>query len=341
MTLISTGRDAVLALPVVADECEETGIRDLRKWIQDTEGIPMFSEHTFCSAFLHVSKFEQQEARDRIQRYWYSRKHAIMLHMNGLDPSSSGVLNILRGPHAVYFPLPGYDKDGRKVILARWNQLDVSGKSYTFEEWFQAITLVFDTVCFLDPQARTHGITFLMDAKGVRLKHLLFFGFDNSCKQFTVMQKGYPIRIRQVHYVNNNRVIGFFLEVVKKVITTKLANRIQLHGYKYEKVFEYIDVTNMPSDYLGEGVITRSSKDIMEKFIQDQILQPDNLRFLRELYITEIPDVEPRTELLGRKDALSTEPEVDEKGIEVQFLAYSTEKISIKDEKEIGVCEFD
>lgn len=68
------------------------------------------------------------------------------------------------------------------------DQLDLTGRSYTFEEWFRAITLIFDAICFLDPRASINGITFIMDAAGVTMRHLMFFGFENSRKQFQVMQ---------------------------------------------------------------------------------------------------------------------------------------------------------
>ena len=68
------------------------------------------------------------------------------------------------------------------------DQLDVSGTTYNFNDWFRAITLVFDALCFLDERVMVNGITFLMDAKGVAMKHFMFFGFNNCRKQFEVMQ---------------------------------------------------------------------------------------------------------------------------------------------------------
>jgi hypothetical protein len=70
------------------------------------------------------------------------------------------------------------------------DQLDVSAAAYSFADWFRAITLVFDAMCFLDERVMVNGITFLMDAKGVAMKHLMFFGFNNCRKQFEVMQVG-------------------------------------------------------------------------------------------------------------------------------------------------------
>ena len=67
-------------------------------------------------------------------------------------------------------------------------QLDCSGESYSFEDWFRAVTVVFDALCMLDECAMENGVTFLMDAEQVSLKHLKFFGFGNSMRQFSVMQ---------------------------------------------------------------------------------------------------------------------------------------------------------
>ena len=82
-------------------------------------------------------------------------------------------------------------------------ELDVSGKTYTFDEWFRAISVVFDVVCFLDARAYQNGVTFLMDAKGVSLSHLLFFGFENSCQQFSFMQVIYTMCVTPPieHYI--------------------------------------------------------------------------------------------------------------------------------------------
>lgn len=269
-------------------ETRESESRKLIDWIEGGEGkVPKLTDSCYIWSFLRASKFSQDAARLRMKNYWYSRRKAIMQLMNGVDPASSQILNILTSPHAVYIPLPGYDKEGRKVILAQWDQLDVTGAHYTFKEWFRAITLIFDTLCFLDEKVMVNGVTFLMDAKGVAMKHLMFFGFNNCRKQFSVMQNGYPVRIKQVHYINNNRVIAFFLGCVKSVLTAKLASRIQLHGYQYDSVFEYIDKENLPDSYLPDdytGERAGSTQDIMERFIRDQVLNPGNLDFLRRLY---------------------------------------------------------
>ncbi|XP_052769592.1 alpha-tocopherol transfer protein-like [Mya arenaria] len=278
------------------DVKEETDA--LRDWIIQQPEIPNFIESRVLAAFLNVCKFNQTNTRERLRRYWVTRRDGILQHLNDLDPASPVVLEILRGPHAVYVPLPGRDKEGRRVILARWNELDVSGVSYTFEEWFRAISVVFDVVSFMDETSYRNGITILMDAKGVRLAHLLFFGYTNSCKQVAMMQKGYPIRIRQVHYINNSRVIDIFLRIVKKVLSQKLANRIALHGTKYEKLFQHVDVTCLPDNYIpasadSDGTGVGSIHDIKERFVHDELLAPRTLTFLRELYSARAGQDEP------------------------------------------------
>ncbi|XP_060552146.1 alpha-tocopherol transfer protein-like [Ruditapes philippinarum] len=293
-TLLSTVLQDKVLREKAEDELHETAesrgeeSHNLTSWIEmEDDKVPKLTDSCYIWSFLRASKFNQDAARQRLRNYWYSRRKAIMQVMNGIDPASPNILSILRGPHAVYVPLPGYDKDGRKVILARWDQLDVSGAAYSFADWFRAITLVFDAMCFLDERVMVNGITFLMDAKGVAMKHLMFFGFNNCRKQFEVMQNGYPIRIKQVHYINNNRIIAFFLGIVKSVVSTKLASRIQLHGYQYDSVFDYIDKSSLPNEYIADsysGERAGTSQEIMERFIRENILEPKRLEFLRRLY---------------------------------------------------------
>ncbi|WAR18214.1 hypothetical protein MAR_000052, partial [Mya arenaria] len=241
------------------DVKEETDA--LRDWIIQQPEIPNFIESRVLAAFLNVCKFNQTNTRERLRRYWVTRRDGILQHLNDLDPASPVVLEILRGPHAVYVPLPGRDKEGRRVILARWNELDVSGVSYTFEEWFRAISVVFDVVSFMDETSYRNGITILMDAKGVRLAHLLFFGYTNSCKQVAMMQ-------------------------------------IALHGTKYEKLFQHVDVTCLPDNYIpasadSDGTGVGSIHDIKERFVHDELLAPRTLTFLRELYSARAGQDEP------------------------------------------------
>ncbi|KAL4238013.1 hypothetical protein ACF0H5_002724 [Mactra antiquata] len=306
------------------NELHETNMRrqeethDLVNWINhEQNNVPKLTDYNYTLAFLRASKFNQIATRIRLENYWYSRRKAIMHLMNNVDPASPEILNILRSRNAVYIPLPGYDREGRKVILAQWDQLDVTGHAYTFKEWFRAITVVFDALCFLDEKVMVNGVTFLMDAKGVAMKHITFFGFNNCRKQFVVMQNGYPIRIKQVHYINNNRVIAFFLGLVKSVLSTKLANRIQLHGYEYDSVFDYIDHENLPSEYLHDnykGEHSLSTQDIMERFIRDTILKPHNLDFLRRLYgcqgNTDMSDFDPEDDDLHEEVINENEAEL-------------------------------
>ncbi|KAK3608708.1 hypothetical protein CHS0354_018184 [Potamilus streckersoni] len=145
---------------------------------------------------------------------------------------------------------------------------------------------VFDTM-LRDENIQVNGFVFFMDFTDTNIKLQSWMGLENSRKQMDLIQKAYPAKIKQINYFNTGPVFEAVFSMVRQFLSEKISSRIMIHGQSMVSVYEQIDMSVLPDEYLPDdykGPSAGSVKDIVENFIQNELLEPKNLVFLRDLY---------------------------------------------------------
>ncbi|KAL3860412.1 hypothetical protein ACJMK2_010536 [Sinanodonta woodiana] len=259
-------------------------LQTFKDWIQQQPWLKTPTDSKFLINFLRAKKFSQLEARGLLERYWV-RRNKYADWCKGIDPADSQNLNILRDSLS-YIPLPGRDKNGRKVVMTRLGQIDTNGKSYSYDQLIRACLPVFDTI-LRDENVQVNGLVMLMDFTGATIKLQSWMGLENSRKQMDLVQKAYPARIKQINYYNTGVVFEAVFGMIRQFISEKISSRIKIHGQSMVSVYEQVDMSVLPVEYLPDdykGPSAGSIKDIVENFIRNELLEPKNLAFLRDLY---------------------------------------------------------
>ncbi|KAK4301939.1 hypothetical protein Pmani_025948 [Petrolisthes manimaculis] len=70
-------------------------------------------------------------------------------------------------------PLPGYDREGRKVLFGRWGIYDP--KHVSMDEVIRTCSIIFDLVMEEDEQCNLTGIVLAGDCTGLSLSHAMAF----------------------------------------------------------------------------------------------------------------------------------------------------------------------
>ncbi|KAL3860409.1 hypothetical protein ACJMK2_010533 [Sinanodonta woodiana] len=259
-------------------------LQTLKDWIQQQPWLKTPMDSSFLINFLRAKKCSQLEARYLLERYWI-RRNKYASWCKGIDPADSLNLKFLRDTLS-HVPLPGRDKNGRKVVMTRFGQIDTSGKSYSYDQFMRAFLPVFDTL-LRDENVQVNGIVVLIDFTSTTIKLQSWIGLDNIRKQMDLVQKAYPVRVKQINYYNTGVVFEAVFGMIRQFISEKISSRIKIHGQSLVSVYEQIDMFMLPVEYLPDdykGSSAGSVKDIIENFIRNELLEPNNLAFLRDLY---------------------------------------------------------
>lgn len=87
---------------------------------------------------------------------------------------------------STFLPLPGYDHDGRRVIIILAGGHDP--KLYSMDEVFKATHLISDIMLEEDEQLSITGVVQILDLKGVTAAHALQMSPPLVKKAMTIWQ---------------------------------------------------------------------------------------------------------------------------------------------------------
>ena len=95
-----------------------------------------------------------------------------------------------------------------------------------------------------------------------------------------IMEHSFPVKINHMKYVNEHAVFRIFFSMFSPFMSTRIRQRIQLHGTDFGKLAQTIDKKCLPTEYGGEWSIAD------DHLTEEQIL--DIGRKVRE-YWTKYP----------------------------------------------------
>ncbi|KAK3608709.1 hypothetical protein CHS0354_018186 [Potamilus streckersoni] len=89
---------------------------------------------------------------------------------------------------------------------------------------------------------------------------------EKTRKVMHILQKAYPARIKQINYYNTGAVFEAVFGLIRPFLSEKISNRIKIHGQSMVSVYEQIDMSVLPDEYLPDdykGPSAGSIKDIV------------------------------------------------------------------------------
>ncbi|XP_052233987.1 clavesin-1-like isoform X2 [Dreissena polymorpha] len=124
-----------------------------REWIAQQKWLKTPTDARYLLGFLRARKFSQLGARELLENYWTIRTKYSEWY-NGVDSGEETMQDILQ--QGIYVPLPGRDKQGRKIVIVRLGEMDPRGKRNTFDDVMRATLAMFDYI-LLDENIQVNG----------------------------------------------------------------------------------------------------------------------------------------------------------------------------------------
>lgn len=257
-------------------------VNTLRDWITQQKWLRTPTDTRYLLGFLRARKFSQLGARELLENYWTVRSKYSDWY-NDVDSGDNKIQDIIK--QGIYIPLPHRDKNGRKLVIVRLGVMDPKGKVNTFDDVMRANLALFDYV-LLDENVQVNGLTFIIDMTGFSRHHFVSTGVENTRKCMIVTQRALPGRIKELHYYNTGTVFESIFNMIRPMMSEKLRNRVHVHGQSLSSVYEQIDMSLLPEEYLPDdytgphaGTVTGICNDLAQ-----QMTQPTVRAFIRDLH---------------------------------------------------------
>lgn len=261
---------------VARDELHEiesdvtTAVQTFRKWVlEQKDWLKSPTDFEFLLRFLRVRKYSQVGARQTLENFMGNFTNNPDWFAN-VDPAESKVQELLK--LGIYVSPKKPDKDKRRVLIARLGSIDPEKlkKVYGPAAIFRTICLVANWVV-RDEHAQVHGIKVLIDWTGITLQHTTLMFTEGNAKKFVnFMQNSLPKRLKQINMYNEPPFFDALFAIISSFMKEKTKSRVKLHGRNMANVYEVIDKSVLPDEYLPDDY-TGPSAGPLQQVIDDMV----------------------------------------------------------------------
>jgi len=143
---------------------------------------------------------------------------------------------------------PERDQHGRRIYIINsglWRD-DIS----TLDDVFRCCVYDFQILAGeLETQAR--GLVIIFDFKNFGMNKMRDLTPSRLKIVADLVQDTFPLKIQEIHMVNNPWYVHIILSMIWPFLTQKLRGRIFLHGKSRSSLHRYVDAAGLPCDYDG------------------------------------------------------------------------------------------
>lgn len=249
---LATGPPSEQVLQVAREELRETpenvkkAIEELRELLRNDDTIYFDDDDETLTIFLRPCKWYAKSAYELMKRIAdFKEKNKEFLENLMPEDEKDAFIN-----HNVVNVLKNRDHKGRRVLLVNlgetWNPSAV-----TTDQIFRIFYIIHE-LAILEPETQINGAVVIMDYSGLGMKQVKAFGPSFGMRLFSFIQEAMPLRLKEIHIVNQPFVFNMVWTLFKPFIKEKLKKRIHFHGTKKESVLKFMDAAYLPEDFGGK-----------------------------------------------------------------------------------------
>ncbi|CAH0556806.1 unnamed protein product [Brassicogethes aeneus] len=227
-------------------ETVEKSLKELRELIQGDETLNFADDDATLTIFLRPCKWYAKSAFELVKRIAeFKKKYHDQLHDLMPEDVKTYVID-----YNVVNILKGRDHLGRRVLIVHCGETWDTSK-VTSDIMFKIFFLIHESAV-LEPETQVRGVVVIMDFKGLGMSQVRALSPAFSMKLLAFIQDAMPLRLKEVHMVNQPFIFNIVWKIFKPFIREKLSNRIFFHGSKMESLHKHLQPSHLPADYKGE-----------------------------------------------------------------------------------------
>ncbi|XP_045191555.2 retinaldehyde-binding protein 1-like [Mercenaria mercenaria] len=263
------------------DEKNRQGaVETFREWVIQQQWLKTPTDTRFLLRFLRPKKYSQLESRKAIEQFWRSRSQ-IPEWCSNKDPRDPVIQDVLS--KGFVMRLPKADKDGRIYLLQRAGCMDVDyikNKLGGPDAIFKTFSVIVDWIT-MDPRAQVNGMVGILDLTGYGIQHKLVLHTMENIRKMSSMMQSNPMRVKGLHAYNLPPAFEAVLALIKTFLKPKLRDRVRTHGRTLVSLYEDIDMSVLPKEYLPddypcwgtlEEIIEYNKQEILKQPVVDHIM---------------------------------------------------------------------
>lgn len=225
---------------------KEEAIIELRRLLHDATDLHYADDDDFLVIFLRPCHFYPDSALKMMRKVAEFKKENSPL-LKGLMPDDERKSFT---EHNIVNVLTNRDQDGRRVLLVNcgscWDPQKVSA-----DQLFRIFYLVH-LAATREPDTQARGVVVIMDFDGLGMKQIRGLSPSFSRRLLTFIQEAMPLRLKQVHMVNQPFLFNMVWSLFKPFIREKLKSRMWFHGKDRKSLHKHMSPDFLPADYGGK-----------------------------------------------------------------------------------------
>lgn len=262
-----------------------SAVQTFRKWVLEQDAwLKSPTDFEFLLRFLRARKYSQVGARQTLENY-LSNFTDVPEWFANVDPAEPKIQELLK--LGIYFSPKKLDKDNCRLVIARFGAIDPDKlkNEYGARNVFRTMCLVANWIV-RDEHAQVDGLKVLVDWSNVTLQHAsVMFTQSNAKKFVNFYQNSLPKRLKGVNMYNEPPFFDAVFAILKSFMKEKMKSRIKLHGKNMANVYERVDMSVLPDEYLPDDYTGPSAgplRQVIDEMISD-MMDPDYRDYIKNL----------------------------------------------------------
>ncbi|XP_018027682.1 alpha-tocopherol transfer protein-like isoform X4 [Hyalella azteca] len=218
----------------------------IRKWLKKQPHINARMDDWNILRFLRGCKFSLERTKEKMDMF-YTCKTAVPEWFANRDPDEPKMRELLQ--MGVFLPLPTPHPNGTILILGRMGAYDAHKNS--MDDVTKAALLILDIMSDECEQMSIAGLAEIIDCSGMTGAHVLQMTPALAKKSLVLMQDGYPMRPKALHYINTPAAFDTVFNIFKSFMKEKMKKRIHIHGSDLSSLHKHIPPSLLPKEYGG------------------------------------------------------------------------------------------
>ncbi|XP_011877614.1 PREDICTED: alpha-tocopherol transfer protein-like isoform X2 [Vollenhovia emeryi] len=234
-------------------EIQKMSIARLQELLKAEKDLKTPLDHeAWLIRFLRPCKYYPESSLTLVKNYYnFKVKHASVY--NNLKPSTAK--NIFE--HNILTVLPNRDQHGRRMLLVELGKKWKHNKC-SLDEVYKGCVLYLEGA-MIEPITQIAGGVVIFDLDGLSLQQAWQFTPPFAKRIVDLLQEAMPLRIKNIHIVNQPYVFNMVFALFKPFLNEKLKNRIIFHGTDRKSLYQYIPPAYLPSQFGGTQVLKQLS----------------------------------------------------------------------------------
>ncbi|XP_077301030.1 clavesin-1-like [Arctopsyche grandis] len=218
----------------------------LRELLHADRTIHYRDDDEFLLIFLRPCKFYPESALEFMRRIAEFKKNNSDILANLMPEDErdafvgNDVVNILKDR----------DQKGRRVLIVNvggiWDTKRVSA-----DQLFRVFYLIHEAA-ILEPETQVNGVVVIMNFDGMGMKQVKELGPTFSRRLLSFIQDAMPVRLKEVHFINEPWIFNMVWQLFKPLVRTKLRGRMFFHKANMTSLHKHLDPKFLPTNYGGE-----------------------------------------------------------------------------------------